>query len=384
MIKDIWWLTSQTLRKTFRKRSNLILYVALPLAGILLSLMIYGNGGDAGLRVGVVNQDGDKPIATDTIRFLEGLDQIRLTEVTEAELREQLAAGQLDSGLVLGVGYSDSILAGEPDHIGIQSVKGTTVTAYMKAMLYNYTGNLAALSRVAQGDEAKFAQLYEDYQQSGITFTVHSADSSVEQKQAMTYQTIGFLIMLMMMSAVNLSELILKSREDRTFFRIISSPINAKQFVISILIVNLIVMAVQIVVTLFFLEVVFHIDTGVPFGRMALLLMLFALVSIGLSLVIVVFSKNSGISSALQNIIVTPTCLLAGCFFPSEIMPEAVRRISEFMPQHWVLQSIENLQQGESLAQIWFNLSVLAAFALVFFLLAAYKIARNNDTRNFV
>jgi ABC-2 type transport system permease protein len=112
--------------------------------------------------------------------------------------------------------------------------------------------------------------------------------------------------------------------------------------------------------------------------------MLFALVSIGLSLVIVVFSKNSGISSALQNIIVTPTCLLAGCFFPSEIMPEAVRRISEFMPQHWVLQSIENLQQGESLAQIGFNLSVLAAFALVFFLLAAYKIARNNDTRNFV
>lgn len=112
MFKDIWWLTSHTLRKTFRKRSNLILYVALPLAGILLSLMIYGNGGDAGLRVGVVNQDGNEQIAVETIRFLEGLDQIRLTEVTESELREQLAAGQLDSGLVLGAGYSESILAG--------------------------------------------------------------------------------------------------------------------------------------------------------------------------------------------------------------------------------------------------------------------------------
>ncbi|MNM90152.1 ABC-2 family transporter protein [compost metagenome] len=384
MIKDIWWLSSHILRTTFRKRNNLILYVGLPLAGILLTMLMYGNVGETGLRVGVVNQDGNETIAADTVRFLEGLDQIRLTKVTETELREQLASGKLDSGLVLAAGYSQSILTGKPDHIGIQSVKGAQVTAYMKAMLYNYTGNLAALSRAAQGDETKFARLYADYQNPSMKLTVQSADSSAEKKQAMTYQTIGFLIMFMMMSAVNLSELILKSREDRTFFRVISSPINARNFVFANIIVNLVVMAVQIILTLLFLEKVFRIDTGIPFGRMALLLMLFSLVSISLSLVIVAYSKNSGVSGALQNIIITPTCLLAGCFFPSEIMPAAVRQVSEFMPQHWVLQSIETLQQGEGLARIWFNLSVLAAFALVFFLLAAYKIGRNNDTRNFI
>ncbi|GJM83529.1 hypothetical protein HMSSN139_60250 [Paenibacillus sp. HMSSN-139] len=130
-----------------------------------------------------MNQDGKETIAADTVRFLEGLDQIRLTKVTESELREQLASGKLDSGLVLGAGYSQSVLAGKPDHIGIQSVKGAQVTAYMKAMLYNYTGNLAALSRAAQGDEAKFAQLYADYQNPGMKLTVQSVDGSAQKNR---------------------------------------------------------------------------------------------------------------------------------------------------------------------------------------------------------
>ncbi|GJM83528.1 hypothetical protein HMSSN139_60240 [Paenibacillus sp. HMSSN-139] len=42
MMKDIWWLASHILRTTFRKRNNLILYLGLPLAGVLLTMMIYG------------------------------------------------------------------------------------------------------------------------------------------------------------------------------------------------------------------------------------------------------------------------------------------------------------------------------------------------------
>ncbi|MGG6309868.1 ABC transporter permease [Paenibacillus macerans] len=384
MGKDIWWIAANMLRTTFRKRNNLILYLGLPLVGILVTMLMYGNLGQTGLRVGVVNEDGAERIAADTVRFLQRLDQVQLTKVTEAELREQLAAGKLDSGLVLEAGFSQSVLAGEPGRIDIQSVKGAQVTAYVKSMLYSYINNISALGRAAGGDQAKFEQLVADYQNPAVKLAVQSVNDSSETKQAMTYQSIGFLIMFMMMSAVNLSELILKSREDRTFFRVISSPINARTYVIANIIVNLTVMLVQIVFTLFFMQVVFNIDPGIPFGRMALLLMLFALVSVSLSLVIVAFSKNSGISGTLQNIIITPTCLLAGCFFPIEIMPSAARRIADFLPQRWILQSIDSLQKGDGFAGVWFNLSVLAAFALVFFLLAAYKFGRNNDTRHFI
>ncbi|MNO05271.1 hypothetical protein D3C81_2265920 [compost metagenome] len=65
-------------------------------------------------------------------------------------------------------------------------------------------------------------------------------------------------------------------------------------------------------------------------------------------------------------------------------MPEPIRRIADFLPQNWVLQSITSLQAGDSLSGIGFNLAVLLAFAAVFFLVASYRFGRSNDTRNFV
>lgn len=383
MWKEIWFLVTSTLRTTFRKRSALMLYFGLPLAGVLLSMLLYGSQGTRVLTVGVVNGDGSQQIAADTIGFVQGLDNVKLVNVTKSELEQQLAASKLDSGLVIDSGYSDSVLMGNPNHITIESVKGATVTSYMKSMLYEYIDNVTSISKIAGEDTAKFKELYERYHEADFKLTSAAVNDTSSTKE-MTYQSIGFLILFMMISAVNLSELMLKNRENRTYFRILSSPVHARTYLLSNIIVNLIVMIAQIVVTLFVMRYVFHLNPGVPLVEMIGLLTLFALVSVSISLAIVSFAKGTAGASAMENLIITPTCLLSGCFFPISIMPEGIRHIADFLPQNWVLQSINKLQTGASLGSIWFNLVVLLAFAIVFFLIAAYKIGRNNDTRNFV
>ncbi|GGF83154.1 ABC transporter permease [Paenibacillus aceti] len=381
MVKDIYWLVITSLRTNFRKRSNLLIYLGLPLAGVLFSLLLYSGHGQGGLHVGVVNEDGME-MAANTVSFLESLDQVEVVGVTKAELQQQLAAGKLDSGLILEKGYSDSVLAGEPGHIVIQSLKGAEVTAYVKAMLYNYIDNFSVMGKIAAGDSAKFKQLYDEYQNIDFELTTSSVnDTSV--MVAMSNQSIGFLIMFMMMSAVNLSELIIVGREDRTYFRVMSSPISSRTYVISNIIANFIVMLVQIAFTVICIRYVFKMDMGISLLQLIGLLALFALVSVGVSLVIVAFSKSSGMSGALQNLIVTPSCMLAGCFFPVDIMPSFLRRIADFMPQHWLLQTIGQLQEGASLEDIGFNILVLSSFVVVLFLLATYKFKRMNDTRSF-
>jgi ABC-2 type transport system permease protein len=99
---------------------------------------------------------------------------------------------------------------------------------------------------------------------------------------------------------------------------------------------------------------------------------------------IVAFSKNTTGAGAMQNLIITPTCLLAGCFFPAEIMPATIRKIAEFLPQHWLLDALTRLQAGEAFGSLYLNMLILLAFALAFFLLAVYKFGKNNDTRMFV
>ncbi len=382
MWRDIWWVAVHTLKNTFRKRSSLLVYLGLPIIGVIGSIMLYGSSGQQVLRVGIANEDGSAVIAADTAAYVGSLQHVKTTLLTREELKKKLASADLDSGLIMEKGYSDSVAAGKPEGIAIQSVKGQTVTAYIQGMLNAYLDNTAAISRAAGGDRAAFDELYADYRGGEFKLeTQQVADTSLTK--AMSVQSIGFLILFMMTAAVNLSEIILKSREDRTYYRILSSPISARSYVLANVLVNIAVMVVQVAVALVALRYVFGVDPGLPIAQLGGMLILFALVSVSLSLVIVAFSKNSAVSGAMSNFIITPSCLLAGCFFPISIMPETIRKIGDFMPQRWVLQSIDELQTGDT-SRIAINLAVLAAFALVFFLVAAYKFGRNNDTKTFV
>lgn len=86
----------------------------------------------------------------------------------------------------------------------------------------------------------------------------------------------------------------------------------------------------------------------------------------------------------MQNLVIVPTCLLAGCYFPYDIMPKAVQKVADFLPQRWLLDTIAKLQQGIPFSELYLNILILFAFAIAFFLIAIYKFGRNNDARNFV
>jgi ABC-2 type transport system permease protein len=383
MLKDMNWLIRKTLKNTFRSKKAWLLYLGLPIIGILVSMLLEGNTSGDVLRVGIVNLDGDQAITQDAIRFVEGLNHIKITLTDEKSLRGDITAGKLDSGLVFGQGFATSVREGTPKNLNLVSVKGAQVTAYVKSLLQSYIGNVAAIGKEAQGDQASFDAIYSDYKQSSFKVSAQTVTDTSNTK-GMTYQAIGFLITFMMFSAVNLSELILKEKENRTFLRLLSSPVSARTYVLSNVIVNIIIMFMQILLTVFLMKNVFNIDSGIPYGQLIPILLLFALAAIGLSLLIVAFAKSISGAGALQNLIITPTCLLSGCYFPVDIMPDSVRKISNFLPQHWLLDTVDKLQHGTAFGSLTLNLAILLAFAVAFALVAIYRFGRNNDTRLFV
>ncbi|MFB9324628.1 ABC transporter permease [Paenibacillus aurantiacus] len=382
-MNNILWIVRRLLRSTFRKRSSWLVYFGLPIAAILLSMLIYGSASGGSLRVGVLNLDGGKPLTQDTIHFVEGLNNVKITMTDEASMNKDIASGKLDSGLIFEEGFADSVRDGQPAHLRLVSAKGAQVTAYVKALLDGYLVNVAAIGQATKNDAAAFDAIYADYKKSSFKLDAESLEDTAKYKD-MTYQSIGFLLMFLLTSAVNLCGLILKEREDRTFLRLLSSPLSARGFVLANVLVTFLIQVLQIVITLLVLKYAFGIDSGVPFGAMLGALILFSLVAIGLALLLTAFSKNSRGASALQTLIITPTCLLAGCFFPAEIMSDTVKKISSFLPQHWLLDTITKLQDGQVIGSLGLNLAILVAFAAVFTLIAIYRFSRNNDVRQFI
>ncbi|WP_284036950.1 ABC transporter permease [Neobacillus sp. 114] len=381
-MRDILWIVQNTLRVTFRKKKNILLYLFMPLIGIFIALMAYGGDQKMILHVGVVNQDKAE-ITADTIQFLGGLENVKITELEAGQVQEEIVSGKLDSVITFEKGYSDSVLAGRPDHIQLTSIKGAQVTGFVKSYLYQYIDNISTISRAADGNQQTFQQMYQDYQQSSFQLSTHSlADTS--RNKNMTTQTIGFLIMIMLISASNLSEIILLEKEKRTYFRLLSTPINARKYLLANVLVNMLVMTVQVAVTLTIMKSVFHIGLNMSYWEAAVVMLLFSMIAVGLSLVLISFSKSRSAANALQNLIITPTVMLSGCFWPVEVMPTTLQKIANFLPQRWTLDTLTKLQEGHAFSELSLNLLILFAFAAAFFLITVYKFSRNKTTENFV
>ncbi|WP_240371519.1 ABC transporter permease [Anoxybacteroides rupiense] len=381
-MQDVMWLVRHTLKKTFGNKKNILLYFGTPLIGIIVSLLVYSGSNEKNVHIGIVNNDPHY-ITNDTIHFFKGLEHLSVTNIKESEIDDQITSGKLDCVLVFHPGFSKSVQQGRPDHLQIVSIHGSEITGFIKSYLYHYINNISALGKMANGDERTFLQMYERYQQSPFRTSVHSLKDT-SKNIGMTYQTIGYLLMIMLFSAGNLAEMIVKEKENRTYFRLLSAPINGKRYVLSNIIVNMIVMTGQIILTLVIMDRVFHIKTNIAFWQMAVVLMLFSLVAIGIAFITVAFANSSASAGAMQNLIVVPSCMLSGCFWPADIMPTFVQKIANFLPQRWTLDALLKLQQGHSFGSLYLNLLIILAFALIFFLISAYKFGRNNNVNNFV
>jgi ABC-2 type transport system permease protein len=381
-MKDILWLIKKTLAVTFRNKKNIILYLCTPLIGIFISLLTYGNASQSTLNVGMVNHDHGY-IATDTMKFIDGLENVKASKMTESEVAKKITDGKLDCAIILDSGFSKGIEDGSPGKIRIVSIKGAQITGFVKSYLYQYIDNAIVISKVAKGDQVTFEKMYHDYQHATFKLSTKTLKDTFKSKN-MTSQSVGFLIMIMLFSAGNFSEIILKEKENRTYFRLLSTPINARKYLFSNVVVNMIVLFLQVIWMNLFIKNVFHIDTGVTFWQMTAILTLFALVAVGLTLMIVSFANSSTSAGAIQNLVITPSCLLAGCFWPVEIMPKSIQKVADFLPQRWTLDTISKLQQGHHLGSLYLNLLILFAFAIAFFLIATYNFGRNNNVKNFI
>jgi ABC-2 type transport system permease protein len=381
-MKDILWLIQKTLKGTFRQKKNIIMYLCMPLVGIIIALMAYGGGEQPILKVGIVNQDQSE-ITTDTIEFLKGLENVKVSMLESREVQDEISSGNLDSVITFEKGYTASVMKGEPDHVHITSIKGAVITSYVKSYLNQYVRNISTISFTAGGNQQIFEQMYLDYQQTDYKLSTHMLEDTTKNKN-MTTQTIGFLILSMLLSACSMSEIILLEKENRTYYRLLSTPINARKYLLSNVIVNMIVMTIQVFITLTIMKNIFHIGTNMSFWVAAFVMFLFSLVAVGISLVIISFSNSRSGGGAMQNFIIIPTVMLSGCFWPVEVMPETLQKFADFLPQRWALETLTKLQEGTSFNDLYLNFMILLAFAAAFFLVAVYRFSRNNTTQNFV
>ncbi|OUS76477.1 hypothetical protein B1748_12425 [Paenibacillus sp. MY03] len=385
-MKDMIWLLRRTIRSMLRGYKSLLVFLITPVIGIVLAFLIIGGSANPSpLNVGVVNLDAGEPVSDGVLAYLEDIEPMEIATLPSiGEAEKVVLSGELDVAITIPEGYAQALIEGRADaRAELMALEGSEVAFYVELMLNRYVENVSALAAATSGDVSGFEERYAQLVAAEFGLRKETAED-LSAGRDMTNRSIGYLVIVMMFSAVSLSTHMIKERENRTYYRLLAAPSSSRAYVASNVAANVLLLMLQVAVVLTVMTVGFGIRPGAPLWSIALALVLFAWVAVGLSLVIVAFSRNAISANALQNLLIIPTCLIAGCMFPVEAMPTPLRAIAEFLPQRWLLEGIDGLQSGAPAATLVLNGLTLAAFALTFCLVAAYKFGRNRDTRTFI
>lgn len=379
-MRNLYLLAKNTLKLLLRDKT-IITFIVLSLA-LPIIFLSFSFADSTQLRIGVVDKDGSS-LSKDMIGKFEKSERFKIVSLVETDINNKVAKGDVDCALVIPAGFEEGIIDGTMQKPQVVSIKGEDTTAWLKNNIDVFVRNLFDISKVSKGDRAAFDKMYDRYKNAGFDLIISTVEDKSEKNIA-TLRSLGFFIMFLMMGAGSVASLMLRDKKDRTFYRVCAAPVKPRTYVLSNLIVNMLVMVFQVgiivVLVTWFLKLSFDAVTI----QLLVILVVFGIASIGLGMMVNAFSSSTLQSSTLSTLIITPTCMLGGVFWPIDFMPKTLQRISNLMPQKWAIDAVTKLQNGEAFSALWINIWILLAFAVAFLLIAAYKIKTSEKIADFV
>lgn len=380
-MKNILWLMLNTLKINFSKKSKIIAIIMLPMLSILFAMMVSTTGNNNPIDVGIL--DNDRSILSkDFIENIKGQDNFKIAAINKDDVKSKITSGDIDSVIIIPKGFEKSVYDNTTKKLRVQSLKGATATAWVDNYSNIYLNNIVDTWKASGNNKIIFNNMYKNTKVKAISLNIQKLKNKASDKE-ITSKSIGFFIMIIMMNASISAGFILKEKKNRVYLRIQSSAVSSKAYVLANIFTGLVVAAIQIFAALAIMIGLFKINTDVGFWQLFIILVCFAISAVGLGILIVAFSKTSNGATYAINLIVTPSCMMSGCFISTDIMPESVQKISYFLPQRWAIDAIQKLQGGSSFSSIYTYILVILVFAVTFFIIAAYGFSRDQNVKSF-
>jgi ABC-2 type transport system permease protein len=311
----------------------------------------------------------------------------------ELAARALLQRSARAAALVIPAGFSDMVDGEEPvqvslvyDPLGdpgqLQQIEGVVEGAAIRVSLNNQVGrglnqldDLVALApgEVRQAWQAQSAQPPAEEQEPALSLVKVFPQNYQFFNTPDTYQQTvpGYAVMYVFFIVSAMAGSFRAEKHYGTFRRLLSAPIGRAELAAGKLLTGMIVGFAQVI----FLFLVGAILFKLGLGRdpLAFLVLTGALVTAAATLGLAAATTPLRGAGLVSPLIVA--ALLGGCLFPTSLMPPFLRSLSYLVPHSWALEGYLNLMvRGLGLQEIAPQVGALLGFALVFFLIAAWRI----------
>ncbi|MEM1527025.1 MAG: ABC transporter permease [Ignisphaera sp.] len=427
-VKQVYAFIVRDLKIVVADKVTLFWLLAWPIIWIILVAYIFVPPGAASpvkLVVGVVNYDTKvEGLNFISMQFVEIMSNVsyggeRIFNVknysNKVSLISDLKKGRLDVGIVIPANFSFNLTVGtaridvfigarDPYSASISYsvisgflnefsrrvglIKANVTLLYFKESL-KYINQSYVLPGTISSEFVDIvrAYIYGIALPLNITYEEVKPEALATRANIIGWYTIGAIgMMFLYMGFSRGAAAIYEEKAYGTLRRILASPITPRVLVAALMLSNMVILLVSTPIIL--LAGVYIAGANISFNPtnlthwlIPLLLIAAAYMSIGIGLILSLFTKTSVGGASLGTILGLILSFTAGIWFPKTWIPSWLQSVADYFPFTWIIDAIRNIViYGATLNDIWIDLAkiLLALITIIYVDIAIYKVKIRN------
>ncbi len=399
----IWRLLIKDLQRRKSKPAGIIVWLTLPLVLAFLVGLVSSGGSSPDqpqITVPLLVEDHDDSFVSQFLLGAFGRGELgelfSLTPVDSGLGRTLMNKGEASALLIIPKGLGDSLLKGKsstlilvknPAQSFLPKIAEETVSILVEAgdrassLLDSPLREISALNSQNNTppdiDVARVAvQINRIIRQAEPVLLpplVQVTEQTIKKKEnqpapsfsLFAYLLSGVVVMTLMFMLDNLAKDIFVEREQKTLFRLLTTPVTRRQFIASKLLFMWLMASLSLLLVWLFAIIVF----GVP-APPWLLFALFIIVTTGalsaLAGLLYSFITTRTQASGIVPAFVLVFAMLGGAMIPLQTLPGFIRQLAPFSPLYWAVYPWQRMMAfGDQNFGVLLFLGVLSAFTLV-------------------
>ena len=369
LMTNTWLIIKNILYRIIKKKSNILMHIVLPVGVVMGIFILFSSSTQSVYTVGIYDLSMSQ--SSEYIKNeIQSTGKFSLIEVSEDEIDTYIVEGDASFVLKIPEDFEKTILAGKTPQIILVSLQESEGASWMDAILNIQVENLVDIAYGSSYDANTYYSVLENLKASTVSMAAKTVDDSSFDVE-MSGQMLGMYLMFVLLSASMTAFLILDEKKRGTFSRIATAPVRPISYTMANILSNLIIITTQLILVLVLIKFVIKVNFHTSFWNMLIILFFYGLCSVGFGVMVASAAANINKANAIFYLYLSPSCMISGCFWPAEFMPDILQKIAYVTPQRWAISAIETAQRGES---ILLPILILAAFSALLFIGAAYFI----------
>lgn len=346
--------------RSINRKSTLIIYVIAPVIALIIPLVFYSNINEKS-TIGVVDNDNSY-ISKQIIDDLSNNKGVKVELLTKNEAIRYLAQNKIISFINIPKIYCDNTLKNYVNKIELYALQENNDIETLKIELEMLASKIysAAANTINEDD---FIQVYKSINNNEMT--INKKEIDVEMLDQIV---IGFIVMFLIIIYTNSLSTIIKDRNDKVYKKVLLTSTSSNEYILGQLLWNSILLLVQSTVLIVFMKI-FKLQIGIEINKFLYLLIITGILAIAIGVFIISLCNNENQISIISTLIIFPSSMLSGSFWPIEIMNDSLQKVSLFFPQRYIFRLVDLLQNNSEILEIILTtiLIILMSILIMYF-----------------